>query len=57
MNDKRLTKRLTDYWQILRKNSQLPIWEHFNNAALGDIIEKCCVWSVENPYGEANSTI
>ena len=57
MNDKRLVKQLTGYWQLLRKNEKLPIWEHFNQAAIGDIMEKCCVWNLEHNYEKINSKI
>ncbi len=47
MEDKRLTTRLTIYWNNLRKDLPLPQSELFNPAALTDIMGKCCMWRVE----------
>ncbi len=47
MQDKRLTKRLTDYWDRLRKDAVLPQWEKFNPGAFDDIWKQCCGWRVE----------
>jgi hypothetical protein len=47
MEDKRLTKRLVDYWDRLRKDLPLPSWERFNIEGLADVWGKCCVWRVE----------
>lgn len=47
MEDKRLTKRLMDYWNRLRKEQPLPPWEHFNISVLADIWGQCCVWRVD----------
>jgi hypothetical protein len=47
MEDKRLTKRLIDYWDRLKKELPLPAWEQFNIEGLADVWGKCCVWRVE----------
>ncbi len=47
MEDLRLTKRLTQYWNRLRHDLPLPQWEKFNAAGLEDIWGQCCVWRVE----------
>lgn len=47
MHEKRLSKRLTDYWEQLRKDAPLPQIEQFNHEALSDVIGKCTVWRVE----------
>jgi hypothetical protein len=47
MQDKRLTKRLMDYWTRLQENKALPSWEKFNMGALSDIWGQCCVWRVD----------
>lgn len=47
MHEKRLTQRLTDYWNRLRKEAPLPQIERFNHGALEDVIGKCCLWRVE----------
>src|SRR6266567_2868110 len=47
MHDKRLSKRLIDYWERLRGESSLPQIEQFNHEALNDVIGKCSVWRVE----------
>ena len=54
MQDKRLTHRLTDYWNRLRKEYPLPQIGKFNPAALEDIMGKCCIWRVE--ISSASST-
>ena len=46
MEDKRLTKRLTDYWNRLRQDMPLPQWEKFNVGGLADVWGQCCVWRV-----------
>ncbi len=47
MQEKRLTKRLIAYWEQLRKEQPMPLWEQFNSAAFTDIWQHCCGWSVE----------
>lgn len=47
MHDKRLTTRLIDYWNHLRKDAPLPQIALFNHIALEDVIGKCCMWRVE----------
>ncbi|HEU5048105.1 MAG TPA: PAS domain-containing protein [Rickettsiales bacterium] len=47
MHEKRLTQRLTEYWDRLRNEAPLPQIERFNHGALEDVIGKCCLWRVE----------
>lgn len=47
INDKRLTQRLLNYWNNLRKDLVLPQFEQFNSGAISDIIENCCIWSID----------
>jgi len=47
MQDKRLTHRLTDYWNQLRGDGHLPNWKDFDSKEFGDIWEQCCGWKVE----------
>lgn len=46
MEDQRLTKRLMEYWNRLRREALLPQWAQFNAGAMQDIWGQCCVWSV-----------
>lgn len=55
MNDKRLTQRLTDYWNSLRGDGPLPKWESFNTGEFSDIWKQCCEWRVE--AGDGNTVI
>jgi hypothetical protein len=47
MQDKRLTIRLTNYWNLIRKEDILPAMDRFNKSALEDIMTKCCIYKVE----------
>ena len=47
MMDKRLTTRLTDYWNLLKKDSVLPEYSKFNNAAIADIWPSCFMLAVQ----------
>jgi hypothetical protein len=47
MEDKRLTRRLTDYWDRLRKDNPLPQWAQLNTGAISDVWGQCSVWRVE----------
>lgn len=47
MTDKRLTLRLTEYWNRLRKDLPLPQIEHFSPSTLEDVMGKCCMWRVD----------
>ena len=47
MEDQRLTKRLTEYWNRLRKDLPLPAWAKFNVGSLQDVWGQCCVWRVD----------
>lgn len=56
MHDKRLTQRLTDYWDRLRRDAQLPQIEQFNPRPLEDIMGNCCMWKVD-VGGPNNNTL
>jgi hypothetical protein len=47
MQDKRLTHRLTEYWNQLRGDGALPKWEDFDPVSFGDIWHQCCGWKVD----------
>lgn len=57
MHDKRLTKRLTDYWNTIRKEDILPPIERFNAGALEDVIGQCCIWRVEISHSNVKTPI
>jgi len=47
MKDKRLTHRLTEYWNTMRGDASLPSWTEFDSRHFGDIWKKCCGWKVD----------
>ncbi len=53
MKENRLTTRLTDYWNRLRKDNILPQWEQFNTVAFQDLWKSCCKWRVEPGQSES----
>ncbi len=55
MTDKRLTLRLTEYWNSLRGDALLPEWERFDNSEFADIWQQCCDWRVDT--GEGNTVV
>jgi len=57
MHDKRLTKRLTDYWNTIRKEDILPPIERFNRAALEDVMGQCCIWKVEISHSNSKTPL
>jgi hypothetical protein len=54
MQEKRLTHRLTEYWNQMREEASLPSWEYFDPASFGDMWQQCCGWKVD---AENSSTI
>ena len=50
MHQKRLTDRLTSYWDLLRKENTMPEFAKFNNSSLSDVWDYCVLFSV-NPGG------
>jgi hypothetical protein len=55
MSDKRLTLRLTEYWDNLRGQAVLPQWDRFDTKEFADIWKQCCGWRIE--AGEGNTII
>lgn len=55
MQDKRLTLRLTEYWDSLRGGDALPKWVKFDPASFSDIWSQCCGWKIES--GEESSVV
>lgn len=52
MQDKRLTHRLTDYWNHLRGEDQLPRWETFDRVSFSELWRQCCGWKVNTDNEE-----
>ena len=46
MMEKRLTERLTKYWEVLRQDGALPVFGKFNSAAIDDIWGNCILFTV-----------
>ncbi len=53
MQDKRLTHRLTDYWNQLRGDGSLPKWKDFDSTEFSDIWQQCCGWKVDTDEAAA----
>ena len=47
MEDPRITIRLLQYWQMIRKNELFPSIEQFNSAVIGDLWQQCFLVSVD----------
>ncbi len=45
--DHRLTDRLTNYWNLIRKESVMPEFAHFNHSAISDIWQQCILFTVQ----------
>lgn len=45
--DHRLTDRLTNYWNLIRKDAVMPEFAHFNMSALSDIWQQCILFTVQ----------
>jgi hypothetical protein len=43
----RLTDRLTNYWNIIRKTSSVPEFSHFNPSAIDDIWQQCIIFTIQ----------
>ncbi|MCI5049959.1 MAG: PAS domain-containing protein [Rickettsiales bacterium] len=48
MIERRLTHRLTKYWELIRKDQPLPRFEKFNSAAVDDVFATCMILKVNN---------
>ncbi len=55
MHQKRLTDRLTSYWDLLRKDQPIPEFSKFNNASIADVWDHCMLFSV-NPVSEGKAS-
>lgn len=47
MYEQRLTVRLTDYWNTLRKDAPMPNFAQFNQGAVGDLWPNCLVFAAQ----------
>ena len=48
MNEKRLTQRLTNYWNLLKKEDPLPSFQKFNASAIDDVWDNCMLIAVND---------
>lgn len=46
MIEKRLTERMTKYWELLRKDDVMPPFAKFNSAAIDDMWGNCILFKV-----------
>lgn len=46
MIEKRLTDRLTKYWELLRQDNSMPVFNKFNTAAIDDVWGHCILFAV-----------
>ena len=51
MDEKRLTTRLTNYWDRLRKEEPMPHYAWWNPSSINDICPNC-VTIIAEPYGK-----
>ncbi|MFZ4126204.1 MAG: hypothetical protein ACOYJ2_09105 [Rickettsiales bacterium] len=47
MESQRLTDRLVAYWNLIRKESVMPEFAHFNKSAIADIWQQCMLFTVQ----------
>lgn len=45
--ERRLTHRLTSYWNLIRKEAVIPDFAHFNAATIQDIWQQCILFTVQ----------
>ncbi len=50
-NEQRLTHRLLNYWQLIRKDMKMPQIEHFNTGVVEDLWHQCMMLSVDTRKG------
>lgn len=55
MHEKRLNNRLTQYWELLKKDNVMPNFAKFNNSAIEDIWGNCILFSVNKSNSDAKS--
>jgi hypothetical protein len=47
MEPQRLTDRLVNYWNLIRKEAPMPEFSHFNKSAVDDIWQQCMLFTVQ----------
>ena len=52
MYEKRLTHRLTSYWESLKNEDTLPLFQKFNSAAIQDVWDYCMLLAVNDTGGK-----
>lgn len=56
MQEQRLTDRLTNYWNLVRKDDTVPDFARFNISAIEDIWQQCILFTVQ-PGQSGNTTV
>lgn len=51
MSERRMVNRLKSYWESLRKQNELPIFEHFNQNSVADMWDSCLSFNVTSSSG------
>jgi hypothetical protein len=57
MYDHRLTDRLTNYWENLRRGQPMPEFAHLNASALGELWQQCILFTVSAPVPGQKQTL
>lgn len=52
MYEKRLTQRLTRYWDSLKKDNPMPPFQKFNVSAIDDVWDYCLLIAVSSAAGQ-----
>lgn len=47
MHEQRLTDRLTNYWNLVRKDDPVPDFARFNISAIEDVWQQCILFTVQ----------
>lgn len=55
MYEKRLTQRLTNYWNSLKKDKAMPPFQKFNPGAIDDVWDHCILLSITESASGKNS--
>jgi len=56
MHDQRLTTRLINYWESIKKERDIPPMELFNPQAIDDLWQRCFVISVRTDHSKITYT-
>lgn len=56
MSDQRLIDRLTNYWNLIRKDDPVPEFVKFNISAIEDVWAQCVLFTVQ-PTAEGQSPV